>query len=207
MADFTVARHGTDSSGRAIWATDYMWSWWQRVCDELHFVPTIVQGAFMVRSGGGADASAGYHDAGGCFDLRVWDLSVNQVEQVVRTCRRLGAAAWVRDHRHGMDPHIHFVLGSDKPLASGAAHQWRAYLSGHDGLSSNGPDYEWRPTPLVTTPPEEDDMPFTEKELRTIIREEVAAELDRAVEVKDGEKVKRRSLRQMAGELWSKRNG
>lgn len=207
MPDFTVAKRGTDSSGRGIYATAYMWAWWQRVCDELGFVPTIVQGAFMTRAGGGASASAGYHDQGGCFDLRVWDLGPNQVEQTVRTLRRFGAGAWVRDHRHGMDPHIHFVLGTDKPLASGAASQWRAYLSGHDGLAGNGPDYEWRPTPLITTPPEEDDMPFSEKELRKIIREEVAAELDKAIEVTDSTgEVKRRSMRQIAKELWSKRN-
>jgi hypothetical protein len=161
VPDFTVRAHGTDSSGRTIWATDYMWAWWERVCDDLGFRPTIVQGAFMVRNGGGASASAGYHDAGGCFDLRVWDLGASQVEDVIRTCRELGAAAWLRNTQHGgfTDPHVHFVLGADHDLDSGAAWQWRAYLAGRDGLASNGPDYHWRPTPLVTTPPEDDMTP------------------------------------------------
>jgi hypothetical protein len=207
VPDFTIAHRGTDSSGRPIFATDYMWSWWERVCDELGFTPTIVQGAFMARAGGGASASAGYHDGGGCFDLRTWDRTADEVEQIIRVTRRLGAMSWVRDHRHGMDPHIHLGLGTDKPLAVGALRQWQAYLSGHDGLTSNGPDYEWRPTPLVTTPPEEeDDMPFTEKQLRQIVREEVAAELDRAEKVTDGTAEKKRSLRQMVKELWLKRN-
>ena len=159
MPDFDVHSHGSDSSGRTIWATDYMWAWWERVCDDLGFRPTIVQGAFMVRNGGGASASAGYHDAGGCFDLRVWDLGAGQVDDVIRACRRLGAAAWLRDATHGgFDPHIHLLLGSDRPLASGAQAQWGQYLAGRDGLASNGPDYHWRPTPLVTTPPPEEDM-------------------------------------------------
>lgn len=160
MSDFTVANRGVDPNGRAILATAYMWAWWLSVLAELDFSPTVVQGAFMSRvPGGGAADSAGYHDLGGCFDLRTWDLTVDQLETLVRTLRRNGAAAWRRDHEHGgFDPHLHFVLGTDHPLASGAAGQWQAYLSGHDGLAGNGPDYEWRPSPLVTTPPE-DDMP------------------------------------------------
>lgn len=151
-----VIRYGTDTSGRAIYMTTYMRDWWERVVDELGFTPTIVQGAFMTRVGGGASASAGYHDAGGCLDLRTWNLGASQIEDVIRTTRSLGAASWVRDQRHGMDPHIHLLLGSDKPLASGAAYQWQQYLNGRDGLSGNGPDYHWRPSPLVTTPPRED---------------------------------------------------
>ena len=155
----TVQAHGLDSSGRPIYATDYMWAWWLGVVDRLGFTPTIVQGAFMTRvDGGGADASAGYHDAAGCLDLRVWDLTEDQVARTIRELRRSGAAAWVRDQRHGMDPHIHLVLGGDSPLADGAAWQWEQYLAGRDGLSSGGRDYQYRPDPLITEPPEVDDM-------------------------------------------------
>jgi hypothetical protein len=158
MPDFTVHQHGTDSSGRAIYATAYMWAWWEEVVADLGFRPTVVQGAFMTRNGGGAAASAGYHDDGGCFDLRTRDLSAAQVDRTVRALRSRGAAAWRRDARHGgMDPHIHFVLGTDSPLAAGAASQWTAYRGGHDGLAGGGADYEWRPAPLVLRPP--DDMP------------------------------------------------
>lgn len=171
MPDFTVARIGTDTSGRPIYATRYMADWWRRVCDDLGFTPTIVQGAFMVRAGGGASASAGYHDQGGCFDLRTWDRTGSQVDAIVRTCRRLGAAAWVRDQRHGMDPHIHLLLGTDQPLASGARTQWQQYLNGRDGLAGNGPDYHWRPNPLVTTPPEDD---MFENEDRALLKKAAA---------------------------------
>lgn len=178
MPDYTVSQHGTDSSGRGVFSTAYMWSWWQAVCDELGFTPVITQGAWMVRNGGGADASAGYHDGGGCFDLRVWNLTRSQVNQTITTLRACGAAAWLRDQRHGgfTDPHIHFVLGSDDGLAPGAAYQWLNYLSGGDGMGSR--DYHPRPTPLVTEPPDslmEDDMkPEDFDKIRAIVHEEIA---------------------------------
>lgn len=181
VPDFTVAKRGTDSSGRAIYATAYMWDWWNAVCSELGFRPTITQGAFMVRNGGGAQASAGYHDAGGTFDLRVWDLTKSQVDQTIRTLRASGAAAWLRNQQHGGfdDPHIHLVFGSDAPLAPGAAWQWLAYLNGGDGLSGGGRDYHPRPAPLVTEPPAdlmEDEMkPEDWTRLSDLIDERLAA--------------------------------
>lgn len=155
MAASTVRRRGTDSSGRGIYATDYMWSWWGDVCKELGFTPVITQGAWMTKAGGGARDSAGYHDGGGTFDLRVWNLTDQQVAKTIRTLRRHGAAAWLRNAEHGgfTDPHIHFVLGSDFGLSSGARSQWASYVAGRDGLASNGADYHWRPTPLVLKPP------------------------------------------------------
>lgn len=179
MPDFTVARRGADSSGRGVYATNYMWSWWLNCCDILGFTPTVVQGAFMTKAGGGANDSAGYHDKGGCFDLRVWNLTAAEQSAVVRVLREQGAAAWLRDATHGgMDPHIHFVLGTDSPLHSGAAWQWSEYKAGRDGLASRGRDYHPRPNPLVLTPPPEDDMPYTEDQLTKIVRAAVRAELE-----------------------------
>ncbi len=151
----TVRPRCVDTSGRAVLATDYMWEWWLAFCDDLGWTPTIVQGAYMSQvPGGGAADSAGYHDLGGCFDLRTWDLTPVQSATLVRALRRWGAAAWRRDHDHGgFDPHLHFVLGTDLPLAPGAAAQWRDYIDGGDGIG--GRDYEHRPNPLVLTPPEE----------------------------------------------------
>jgi len=162
VPDFTVHAYGTDTSGRTIFMTAYMHDWWERVVADLGFRPTIVQGAFMVRNGGGAAASAGYHDQGGCIDVRIWDLTSGQQQKLVRTVRSHGGAGWRRDKtpQHGdMDPHCHITLGSDRPLSAGAAESWRSYLAGCNGLANNAPDYEWRPRPLVTNPPQEDDMP------------------------------------------------
>jgi hypothetical protein len=168
MADFTVSQRGIDTSGRPILATGYMWAWWESVVAELGWRPTIVQGAFMSRvPGGGAVDSAGYHDLGGCFDLRTRDLTPYRSEKLVRTLRRFGAAAWRRDATHGrMDAHLHLVLGTDKPLAKGAVFQWAEYRAGGDGIG--GTDYEWRPSPLVLTPPEDEVSPEDKAQLDRI---------------------------------------
>lgn len=179
MPDFTVHKYGTDSSGRDIWMTAYMHDWFEGICHELGFRPTIVQGAFMVRNGGGADASAGYHDGGGCIDLRVWDLTETQVQAVIHATRWGGAGSWLRDAKHGgFDPHIHLVLGTDHGLSSGAAWQWINYINGGDGLSGSGRDYHPRPTPLVTVPPdslmEEPMTPDDLDKIRAIVQDEAA---------------------------------
>lgn len=162
MPDFTVRRYGTDSVGRAIYMTAYMRRVRTQALAELDFGDEVVcvQGAFMTRNGGGATKSAGYHDQAGCWDERTRNLTDAQIDQLVAAYRRNGIAAWRRDQRHGgMDQHVHCLLGTDRPLAAGAAQQWRDYKAGLDGLARRGPDYEWRPSPLVLTPPEEDDMP------------------------------------------------
>ena len=153
MAEPTVVRVGTDPSGRPILMTKKMRSWWRRVCIRLDFEPTIVQGAWMAKAGGGAAASAGYHDGGGCLDLRVWNLTEEQQTRLIRVLRLMGAGAWIRGEAQGMQPHIHLVLGSDRGLSPGAQRQWAAYIDGKDGLALNGPDYHWRPNPLVLTAP------------------------------------------------------
>lgn len=169
MTDFTVAQHGIDTSGRAILATAYMWDVWQAVVADLDFDPVIVQGAFMSRvPGGGAAGSEGYHDLGGCFDLRTRDLSTRQVDELVRVLRAHGCAAWRRDQAHGgFDPHVHFVLGTDQPLADGAAWQWWDYIKGGDGIGGN--DYEDRPSPLVLTPPEDEVTPQDKQDIAALV--------------------------------------
>ncbi|HEX5198977.1 MAG TPA: hypothetical protein VFW27_03470 [Actinoplanes sp.] len=192
--DFAVHTYGVDSSGRAILMTAYMHDWFEGVVDALGWRPTIVQGAFMSRvPGGGASTSAGYHDLGGCLDLRVWDLTADASEQLVRTLRRHGAAAWRRDHEHGgMDPHCHLTLGTDAPLTHGAAQQWTDYQHGYDGLAGRGPDYEWRPNPLVLKPPEDDMTPAQAKQLDGLTKA-VASLADMVEALAEGnEAIKRR---------------
>lgn len=167
---FTVRARGRDSSGRTIYMTDYAWAVWQAVLADPEVAPfahliVIVQGGFMTRNGGGASASAGYHDKAGCWDIRTWNLTLTQQLALVKALRQRGVAAWRREKsyaRGGMDPHIHVVLGTDAPLASGALTQWNQYLRGESGLASGSRDYERRPSPLVTKPPksvfQEDDM-------------------------------------------------
>lgn len=184
MASHTVSRRATDSSGRGIFASDYHWNWWLEVLSRLDFTPSITQGAWMTLNGGGAQESAGYHDGGGCFDLRVWDLRTTQQQTLIRELRRSGSAAWLRDERHGgfSDPHIHLVLGTDHDLDDGAAYQWRDYLAGGDGMG--GRDYHWRPDPLVTKPPEDRMDTAQETKLDNALAriESVDKKIDRALE-------------------------
>lgn len=189
MSDAEIVQVGTDSSGRKILMTRRMQSWWAGVVAQFGYAPTITQGAWMAQAGGGAAASAGYHDGGGCLDLRVRDLRPGEATRLIRVLRARGAAAWLRDEAHGgfRDPHIHLVLGSDHGLTTGARWQWSEYLAGRSGLASRGADYHWRPDPIVTTPPREDwfDM-ATKDELAQVVRAVVREEIDRALNKRQG---------------------
>lgn len=154
MTDADVIRYGTDPNGRPILLTRRAASWvtaYVAACKARGFTPQIVQGSHMARLGGGAKASAGYHDHGGAIDFRTWDRTDAERAFMVREARRRGGAAWIRDKAHGgMDPHMHVTLGWDAgEIDPGTRAQWQSYLQGRDGLSSNGPDYHWRPDPLV----------------------------------------------------------
>ncbi len=189
MSD-TVRQRGIDSSGRAILASDLLWDCWESVVAELGFRPVITQGSWMSRvPGGGAENSEGYHDKGGPFDLRVWDRTPAERLEMVRVLRLHGCAAYRRYKSQGMDEdHLHFVCGADHDLSPGAAAQWRAYIDGRDGLAGNGPDYEWRPTPLVLTPPEDDvtpeDIEAIAKRTAELILDDAKVDKDKKVSVR-----------------------
>lgn len=157
---YEVVRIGTDSSGRPIFMSHRMWGAWLATMDELGDDLAneidITQGAFMKYAGGGATDSAGYHDLSSCIDTRVWDLTEAEQGRVIRNARAVGWAAWLRNIQHGgfSDPHTHWTLLDEMPgvqgggaeeSAAGARSQWISYRADGDGLSSNGPDYHWRP--------------------------------------------------------------
>lgn len=155
-----VRSRGTDSSGRPIYASDKLWKVWQQILADPRLAPfrtliVITQGSWMSLAGGGASASAGVHDKGGCFDIRTRTLTLPQIVVLIRVIREHAGAAWLRNLEHGgfKDPHIHVVFGFDDDLAPAASRQWTAYLQGRDGLKGNGADYHPRPTPLVVKPP------------------------------------------------------
>jgi len=155
-----VIRWGTAPNGRPIYLTRPAAArptGLVAACRRRGFTPTVVQGSWMRRVGGGAAASAGFHDEGGAIDFRVWDLTEDQRGFLVREARRRGGALYLRGapwDRSGMDPHAHVTLGWDAgPKDSGLMAAWRDYLGGGNGLSgrSAGRDPHWRPNPLVTT--------------------------------------------------------
>ena len=187
-----AVRRGTDSSGRTIWATDREWARWEASVFDSGFRPTITQSPWQRLNGGGASASAGYHDFGGTFDLRVWDLTDIQVTKLIRVLRSNGCAAWLRNVQHGgfKDPHIHFVMIGAPNLSTGATWQVGEYRAGRDGLASRGSDYHWRPSPLVLTPTEEMFMP-TADEIAKAVQPVVAAEVAKVAEEVWGYKIPR----------------
>lgn len=146
------------------------WLAWQAVLRHPRVLPfaarvVAVQGAFMALVGGGASASAGFHDKAGCWDVRTWNLTAAEEQALWEVAALYGIHFWKRDkpaHMGGMDEHGHAITLWDGPLDSGAAHQRRQAITGRDGLARNGPDYMTRKTPLVLSYPakliEGDDM-------------------------------------------------
>jgi hypothetical protein len=161
VTELDVIQYGLDVYGRPVWMTVLMRDWFEGYCDELGWVPRILQGCFMERLGGGAAASQGAHDKAKCLDLETDGRTVVEIDRMVRVARTRGAGAYRRDqsYRHGsMRPHMHLTLGVDEPGSPMAETLWASYVAGGDGLGIQPPqpDYEWRPDPLVLTPPEDD---------------------------------------------------
>jgi hypothetical protein len=140
----------------------WMWRCWQAFLADPRLAPIrdriiVVQSAWMVKNGGGAVDSAGYHDKGGCVDCRSREFNAAEIALFVLVASEYGFQFWRRDASHGgMDPHLHGVFGSDYDLAPGAKEQVRELLETPrgDGLAgSYGRDYEHRVTPIRTAPP------------------------------------------------------
>ena len=108
----------------------------------------LAQGSYNV----GVAASAGTHDKGGVVDVRTRHLTPVQRTRLLRALRDAGFAAWVRDERDGMPPHIHACIFGDggQDMAAGARGQRLSYDAGRDGLRSNRADRNpYRPSPRV----------------------------------------------------------
>ena len=191
---------GLDTSGRPLVVDDRTLATLRAAQAALGFEFTIVQGSY--RAGSGAAASAGTHDGGGVIDLRTWNLPAHiSPQEAVRALRLAGLIAWYRTNAQGFDPHIHAIDYGNPRLAPSAARQVAAYEAGRNGLASNGPDDGPRVT-IPQNPPREDwfDM-ATEKEVRKIIREELAAQFDKELQrdknVKKRDRVRYQRLRDL----------
>jgi hypothetical protein len=106
----------------------------------------LAQGSY---NAGGVAASAGTHDKGGVIDVRTVPLTAKQAKYALKCLKMGGFAAWMRDSRDGMDPHIHAIMLEHKNLAPDAAQQIPSYMQGRNGLRNNAKDRNpWRPKPL-----------------------------------------------------------
>lgn len=97
---------------------------------------TVTQGSYHK----GVAASAGTHDGGGALDLSVRGKSQAQINQMVKSLRQAGFAAWQRTPADGFAPHIHAVAIGDREAAPLAKSQMQSYFAGRNGLRNNGPD-------------------------------------------------------------------
>lgn len=134
---------------------------------------------------GGVSASAGTHDGCGAVDIAAANLSPAQRDRVVRECRRVGFAAWLRTPAQSSWPfHVHAIAvqPGGKPdrgcLSFGAHSQVIDYYEGRNGLASRGPDDG--PRQYVGTVWEEYDVPLTKDDIEAIA-EATAARVNRVL--------------------------
>lgn len=100
----------------------------------------ITQGSY---NPGGVAASFGTHDGGGVVDLTVrnipYDFSIkwDDIPKLIDSLRLAGFAAYYRDERENLVPHIHAVAIGDRDLSPAAAEQLTGrygYFRGYDGF-------------------------------------------------------------------------
>ncbi len=107
----------------------------------------ITQGSFS----SSVSASAGTHDRGGALDVHTSSLPKKTVDDMVKSLRQAGFAAWSRGR--GFDsftPHIHAIAIGDSSASSGAKSQVQEFGRGGDGLVGSQLDPDrglGRPTP------------------------------------------------------------
>lgn len=180
---------GRDTSGRPIIMTRRMKAAFDAVVARAGISPVIVQGAFMASvAGGGAAASAGYHDLAGCIDTRTWNLTADQQAALLKVARSVGWAVWKRDRVHGgMDEHMHWVLLDEPNMTAGAAWQENEYRAGRDGLAGQGSDYHWRPEVIQAFDYDaflEDNMPSMEELKDELVPAIINQLMDRRISAK-----------------------
>ena len=103
----------------------------------------VTQGSY---NPGGVDASFGTHDGGGAVDITVrnipidWSIKYGDIPEMIDALRLAGFAAWFRDEREGLVPHIHAIAIGDRDLSYAAQLQLTGrygYFRGYDGYPRN----------------------------------------------------------------------
>lgn len=120
-----------------------------RVWDLIDYVGRQHGVALEVGQGGyrgkdGATASAGTHNVGDVFDLRLYNVPAHKVIPIVVDLRRWNGCAWPRTPQYGWTetgPHIHCVMrDSVDGLSYSARAQVALYDRGLNGLANRGKD-------------------------------------------------------------------
>lgn len=97
----------------------------------------VVQGSYS----SAVSASGGTHDRGGALDMHTRTHPRGTVDDMVKSLRMAGFAAWSRGRGNdSFDPHIHAIAIDDRELSAAAANQVNEYFAGGDGLVGSAPD-------------------------------------------------------------------
>lgn len=115
----------------------------KELCQRAEFIMRHLRGhaGFRFRFGQGSyhpgvAASSNTHDGGGAIDVRTRGLPAWVVDDMVRSLREAGFAAWSRGRGHdAFAPHIHAVAIGDVEAHPAAAAQVVDYFTGCDGLA------------------------------------------------------------------------
>ncbi len=100
----------------------------------------ITQGSY---NPGGVGASFGTHDGGGAVDISVrnlpydWTIKWEDIPLIINALELAGFAAWYRDERENLPPHIHAIAIGDAELSIAAQLQLTGrygYFRGYDGF-------------------------------------------------------------------------
>lgn len=161
-----VVRNGETISGRVSALIDAA----AGAADVPFNLIVVVQGSWDDGS-----KSAGTHRGGGAFDLRTWNLTAKQRNDIMFELRRRGVAAWLRGYADGtnFDPHLHGIVCDESGLSPEARQQCIDYSHGLDGLARKGPDPYPRPKVVLSFPmtePKDDDMPLSTAEITAIAK-------------------------------------
>lgn len=144
--------------------TRRVWDLIDHVGKELGVVLQVGQGGFQ--GSDGADNSAGTHDKGDVYDIRIGGFSESKCLAIVNELRKWYGDAWLRTPKYGWPsssggPHIHCVQAdSYYALSRTALQQVVAYNNYRNGLANNAPDpfphptrQHWPAVVAPTTPP------------------------------------------------------
>lgn len=132
-------------NGRRAKGCAHMAAWWPWFRLVVLLRTGLDVNKLAIQLAGDAAASAGYHAAGTCFDLRTRGYSVAKRHQIIAIAREAGArATWYRNWVNNQ--HLHGAL--DCPCTTPADSQLRAVDRGRDGLVGNGPDIHPKPSKI-----------------------------------------------------------
>lgn len=96
------------------------------------------------------DASGTTHAGAGAVDCRIVGLTDREVHRLVKTMKDAGFAVWLRKEVPGLwGAHVHGVLHGTAGASRSAKWQMAEFDAGRNGLTNQGADRSYRPSPPV----------------------------------------------------------